>query len=103
LGAEGGPVLLVGSEPAVAAVLVGAGLAAQPRGMPAGGSARVWTVQRERGPALAVIAAADPAALRALQRALPHYGSQSWLVFDGARASARGVWDAPGNVVKVEP
>lgn len=103
LGAEGGPVLLVGSEPAVAAVLVGAGLAAQPRGMPAGGSARVWTVQRERGPALAVIAAADPAALRALQRALPHYGSQSWLVFDGTRASARGVWDAPGNVVKVEP
>ena len=38
-----------------------------------------------------------------LQRPLPHYGSQSWLVFDGARASARGVWEAPGRVVAVEP
>lgn len=99
----GGPVLLVGSDAAVAAVLARAGLPVQPRGMPAGGTARVWTVQREAGPALAVIAAAEPAALRALQRPLPHYGSQSWLVFDGARASARGVWEAPGRVVAVEP
>ena len=102
LTAEGGPVLLVGSVPAVATALDRAGLPAQPLDMPAGGTARVWTVQREAGPALAVIAAADPAALRALQRPLPHYGSQSWLVFDGARASARGVWQAPGRSVAVE-
>lgn len=102
LTAAGGPVLLVGSVPAVAAVLGRAGLPMQPRGMPAGGTARVWTVQREAGPALAVIAAAEPADLRALQRPLPHYGSQSWLVFDGARARARGVWEAPGRVVAVE-
>jgi hypothetical protein len=99
----GGPVLLVGSDAAVAAVLARAGLPVQPHGMPAGGTARVWTVQREAGPALAVITAAEPAALRALQRPLPHYGSQSWLVFDGPRASARGVWEAPGRVVAVEP
>ena len=103
LSTAGGPVLLVGSDAAVAAVLARAGLPVQPRGLPAGGTARVWTVQREAGPALAVIAAAEPAALRALQRPLPHYGSQSWLVFDGARASARGVWEAPGRVVAVEP
>ena len=102
LTAEGGPVLLVGSVPAVATALDRAGLPAQPLDMPAGGTAGVWTVQREAGPALAVIAAADPAALRALQRPLPHYGSQSWLVFDGARASARGVWQAPGRSVAVE-
>jgi aminopeptidase N len=102
LSAAGGPVLLVGSEAAVAALLVRAGLPAQPEGLPADGTARVWTVQRDRGPALAVIAAADAAALRALQRPLPHYGSQSWLVFDGPRARARGVWEAPGRVVAVE-
>ena len=102
LSEEGGPVLLVGSDSAVAAVLARADLPAQPRGMPAGGSARVWTVHRDRGPALAVIAATDAAALSALQRPLPHYGSQSWLVFDGSRASARGVWEAPGRVVAVE-
>jgi len=27
---------------------------------------------------------------------LPHYGRQSYLVFDGARAVERGVWPAPG-------
>ena len=70
--------------------------------MPAGGSARVWTVHRDRRPALAVIAATDAAALSALQRPLPHYGSQSWLVFDGSRVSARGVWEAPGRMVAVE-
>ena len=49
------------------------------------------------------LSAPDAAALRAVARPLPHYGSQSWLVFDGPRASARGVWEAPGRVVAVEP
>ncbi|MBK7674598.1 MAG: hypothetical protein IPJ27_07405 [Candidatus Accumulibacter sp.] len=43
-------------------------------------------------PALAVISANDAEALRALLRPLPHYGSQSWLVFDGGRAIERGIW-----------
>ncbi|HRI90115.1 MAG TPA: hypothetical protein PLS93_00515, partial [Accumulibacter sp.] len=41
---------------------------------------------------VAVVSARDAAALSALLRPLPHYGSQSWLVFDGSRALARGVW-----------
>ena len=102
LHSAGGPVLLAGSAAAVAAVLEHAGLPAQAPGLPGGGSARVWTVQRPAGPALAVVAAADASALNALQRPLPHYGSQSWLVFDGARVSARGIWDAPGRVLKLE-
>jgi hypothetical protein len=102
LHSAGGPVLLAGSAAAVAAVLEHAALPAQAPGLPDGGSARVWTVQRPAGPALAVVAAADASALSALQRPLPHYGSQSWLVFDGARVRARGVWDAPGRVLKLE-
>jgi aminopeptidase N len=45
-------------------------------------------------PLLAVVAS-DAAALRALARPLPHYGGQSWLVFDGGRVSERGLWPAP--------
>jgi hypothetical protein len=32
-------------------------------------------------------------------RPLPHYGRQSWLAFEGARAIERGVW--PGQAVEV--
>lgn len=102
LNAEGGPVLLIGSEAAVAAVLARAGLPAPPEALPAGGTARVWTMQRASGPPLAVVAAADAAALHALQRPLSHYGGQSWLVFDGPRVRARGVWEASGQAVPVE-
>ena len=99
---EAGPVLIVGSDGAVAEVLRRAGLPSSPVGLPAGGTARVWTVPNASGPALAVVCGNDAAALRALHRPLPHYGSQSWLVFDGARVRARGVWDAPGRAVVVE-
>jgi hypothetical protein len=34
------------------------------------------------------------AALQALQRGLPHYGKQSWLVFEGTRAQDKGIWPA---------
>ena len=37
----------------------------------------------------------------ALQRGLPHYGAQSWLVFDGGRASAKGTWPASLPVTPV--
>jgi len=49
-----------------------------------------------------VVAAKDAAALQAVARPLPHYGSQSWLVFEGGRVLARGVWEAPGPAVAVE-
>ena len=99
---DGGPVLLIGTMPAVERALAQAGLATQVEGMPAGGSARVWTVRRTEGPPLAVVAGQDAAALEALVRPLPHYGGQSWLVFDGAKLLERGVWVAPGRMVKVE-
>ncbi|MDQ2105762.1 M1 family peptidase, partial [Azospirillum sp. C340-1] len=55
---------------------------------------RVWAFRAgNRRPVLAV-AADDAAALQALLRPLPHYGRQSWLVFEGTRAADRGVWPA---------
>lgn len=102
LGGGGEPVLLTGTHEAVARVLEQAGLSGAPDTLPPGGDVRVWTVRSTDGAPLAVVAAQDAAALQAVTRPLPHYGSQSWLVFDGGRALARGVWDAPGPAVAVE-
>ena len=41
------------------------------------------------------------ATIWALERPLPHYGAQSWIVFDGARAVARGSWPPAPPVVRV--
>ena len=57
------------------------------------GSAQVWTAQLPNGKTLLAISARDAASLQALLRPLPHYGRQSWLVFDGAKAIDRGVWE----------
>jgi aminopeptidase N len=92
--AAGEAVMIVGTPAEVDAALLANGLPLQAQSLGANatrGSARVWTV--ERGPLLAV-AAGDAAALRSLARPLPHYGGQSWLVFDGAQASERGLWPA---------
>jgi len=55
-------------------------------------TAWVWTLERRGGAPVTVVEARDASALAALARPLPHYGRQSWLVFDGARAIARGTW-----------
>ncbi|MBL8374356.1 M1 family aminopeptidase [Accumulibacter sp.] len=84
------PVLLVGLHAEVDAALADAKLPPRPPDPDRRGTAQVWTMPGT--PALAVISANDAEALRALLRPLPHYGSQSWLVFDGGRAIERGIW-----------
>ena len=94
-------VMLIGTPGEVDAALAAIGLPKQAEALGENGgrgSARVWTVAR--GPLLAV-AAADAAALRALARPLPHYGGQSWLVFDGGRVIERGLWPAQAPVFRV--
>ena len=64
------------------------------------GTAQVWTVQGSANP-VAVISAKDEASLEALARPLPHYGAQSYLAFEGARAIERGAWPPVANAVRV--
>ncbi len=91
---ETAPVLIVGGTKEISATLGRLGLGSVPARLAGRGTARVWTVSSPgRRPAL-VIAADDLAALTALLRPLPHYGSRSYLVFDGRRAIDRGVWQA---------
>ena len=99
--ADDGMVMLIGTPTEVDAALSASGLPKQSEalGKKGGrGSARVWT--SARGPLLAV-AADDAVALRALARPLPHYGGQSWLVFEGGRAVERGLWPAQAPVLGV--
>ncbi|MBS1191673.1 MAG: putative aminopeptidase [Rhodocyclaceae bacterium] len=95
------PLLLAGLHADVDAALARAGLPPRPARLAGRGSAQVWTIEREAGAPLAVVSAQDADALQALLRPLPHYGSQSWLVFDGSRAVERGVWPAPGRLIPV--
>ncbi|MGA8049848.1 MAG: M1 family aminopeptidase [Burkholderiales bacterium] len=102
--ARGGtqPVLLVGTQRDIDSALATLGLPPRPARLADRGTAQVWTVRREAaGPPIAVVSARDAAALRLLERPLPHYGAQSFLAFEGARAIERGVWDAPGHLIPV--
>jgi aminopeptidase N len=58
------------------------------------GDAVAWAQRGPAGGTLALVAARDADALAAARRALPHYGRQGWVTFQGARATARGQWPA---------
>jgi hypothetical protein len=96
-----GPLLLIGEHAAVDDWLRANAWPPRPAEVAGRGSVQAWTARRGDGAVAAVVSAADAAALSAASRPLPHYGRQSWLVFDGARASARGVWPAQPQTVAV--
>ena len=96
------PVMMMGLHADVDAALAHAGLPPRPVSLSGRGTAQVWTIAREDGPPVAVASAMDADALRALVGPLPHYGAQSWLVFDGRRVLDRGVWPAPGRLIAVQ-
>jgi hypothetical protein len=61
-----------------------------PPGQVAGASA--WTARLADGRPILVVSADDAGQLRAVLRPLPHYGAQSYVLFDSGKAFARGVW-----------
>jgi len=85
--------IVIGLTADVDATLKAAHLPPRPREVLDRGSAQVWTAQLENGKTFLAISARDADALQALLRPLPHYGRQSWLVFDGPKAVDRGVWE----------
>lgn len=91
---QSAPLVVIGTGADVASFLAANGLPPRPSALPEQGSAHVWTATQPDGKILLAIAARDAGALQALLRPLPHYGRESWLVFEGDKVSARGVWPA---------
>lgn len=96
------PTLVIGLQAEVDAWLAAKQLPARPDETGKKGSAQVWTVTRSEGVSLAIISAQDAASLEALIRPLPHYGRQSYLIFDGRQAIDKGVWPMQVQKVVVE-
>ena len=96
--------LVIGLHADIDEWLAGAGMAPRPPALAAGrGSAQVWTVRAGDGRTLVLVSVRDAPSLAALARPLPHYGQQSWLLFEGARAIERGVWPAQPQVWELRP
>lgn len=96
------PALVIGLEEQVDAWLARHQLPGRPEIMRGKGSSQAWTVSRSDGITLAVVSARDAASLAALIRPLPHYGRQSYIAFDGAKAIERGAWPTRVQSVKLD-
>ncbi|WP_255398976.1 M1 family metallopeptidase [Nitrosovibrio sp. Nv6] len=96
------PTLVIGLQDQVNAWLARHQLPARPEIVGNKGSAQAWTVSRADGGTLAIVSARDPASLVALMRPLPHYGRQSYVVFEGAKMIGRGSWPTRSQVVKLD-
>ena len=91
--------LVAGLHGDIDAWLAGERLPARPAALAAArGSAQVWTARAGDGRIVVLISARDAASLAALARPLPHYGRDSYLVFEGARMIERGTWPAQPQV-----
>lgn len=88
------PALVAGDRAGITRVLAQLGLGSVPEVLSQPGTARAWAARGANGKAFVFLMADTPAALAAMQRSLPHYGRQSWLVFQEARVSAQGAWPA---------
>jgi len=86
------PLLVIGLSADVDQFLARANLPGRPQQVGAHGTAQVWAAIQPNGKAIAVVSGESVEALKALLRPLPHYGRQSYLIFDGPRAVERGVW-----------
>ena len=99
------PLLLVGLERDVNRYLARHGLPPRPAELaatPDRATAWVWTATRATGEPVTVVSARDATALAALGRPLPHYGRQSWLVFEGDTATARGTWPSRPQSIRLD-
>jgi aminopeptidase N len=103
------PIFIVGTPAAIDAWLARHGLPPRPAALKTStGSAQVWAGRQERkggttgsNTPYVVIAARDAAAIEALARPLPHYGGQSWLAFDDAKAVDKGLLPPGAEAVSV--
>lgn len=93
------PLMLIGMADDIAPILTEAGIDPVPAALQEQGTARSWVATRENAPPALVVEADDEEALSALLRPLPHYGRQSFLVFEGRKVIEKGVWPTGDNAL----
>lgn len=93
------PLMLIGLAGEIEPMLAKAGIGAVPATLKGQGTARSWVAARKDAPPALVVEADDETALSALLRPLPHYGRQSFLVFDGRQVIDKGVWPTGDNAL----
>lgn len=87
------PVLVIGLHDDIDKLLAARDWGPRPDKVGGRGTAQVWTLaQKDKGAPVAVISARGAEALSALAGPLPHYGNESYVVFDGSKIVAQGVW-----------
>ena len=86
-------ILVIGLQDQVSKWLDLNKLPPRPFNMHRDGTAHAWTIRRD-GVTFVVVSARDAPSLQSLVRPLPHYGRQSYVVFDGAKIIERGTWPA---------
>jgi hypothetical protein len=108
------PALVVGDPDSIARVLTRLGIGglpevlfAQSRSDPTGkrplkGSAQAWTARAPSGKTFVFVMVDGPEMLGSLHRAMPHYGRQSWLVFQDGRVVEQGAWPVPAQTLLLE-
>ncbi|MBI4292483.1 MAG: M1 family peptidase [Betaproteobacteria bacterium] len=85
--------LVIGLHKQIDAWLAGTGLQPRPAQLAAErGSAQVWTLRAGEERTIALVSVRDVQSISTIERPLPHYGRQSYLVFDGPQNIERGVW-----------
>lgn len=95
------PLLVIGTRAEVDTFLAQRKLPARPAALQDRGTAQVWAAQQANGKTLVAVSAVDNAALQALLRPLPHYGKQSFLVFENNKVIDKGVWPTAGSERKL--
>jgi aminopeptidase N len=95
------PMLVIGLQQQIDAWLMTNNLPARPESVAYKGSAQAWTFSRPNGSTLAIVSARDVASLESLIRPLPHYGRQSYVIFDGRKMIEQGAWPVQVQTVEV--
>jgi hypothetical protein len=96
-----GPLLVVGGSGAVDAWLARSGLPTAPPQVAGKGTARAWAVPGSRDRPIVVVEGNDADALAAVSGPLPHLAGESWVVFEGRRSTAKGLWTPVGGGLRV--
>ncbi len=86
------PSLVFGSQKQIDQFIARFALPQRPAEIAGKGNGLAWVARRDNGTAVLFVETGSADELRAMSRPLPHYRSRSYVVFEGSRAIAKGVW-----------